>query len=65
MPIADIQYLDDDSCRLTISNGEEVDLRLEDNEVGIYADEGEVGRLAFRLLRDARLVCRRSDSGSA
>ena len=47
MPIVKMEDLDGNRRRITLTTRDQVDLRLEEDAVGIYVDEMEVGRLWF------------------
>jgi hypothetical protein len=52
MPIVHIEDIDDEIRRLDLSTGDSVELRCEDESVGVYAGDDEVGRLSFRLIEE-------------
>lgn len=52
MPIRSIEEITDEHRRLTLTSGEVVEIRFQEDSVAVYAGSEEVGRLSFRQIEE-------------
>jgi hypothetical protein len=54
MPIAKAEDVNDEVRRLVLTTGETLELRFDEESVGVFAGDDEVGRITFRLIEEPK-----------